>query len=108
MSRMREKSEKAPSDLGRRVASLRRAAGIGARTLSLRIGATHSVIAQLESGDIQDLRSSLALPLARSLGVTVEFLLTGEGKAPTPEQVRAAFDSAPSEAGPQPPATRAA
>lgn len=85
--------EKTPSPLGLRVARLRKAAGIGARPLSLAIGATHSVIAQLENGRIVDLRAGLLLPLARVLGTTMEFLLTGEGQEPSPEETRAAFKS---------------
>jgi len=82
---------KDPSDLGRRVAKLREAAGLSARELSLAIGASHGVIAQLEIGTIADLRSGLVLPLAKALGTTVEHLLTGEGPEPTPEEVQAAF-----------------
>lgn len=82
---------KDPSDLGRQVAKLREAAGLSARELSLAIGASHGVIAQLEVGTIADLRSSLILPLARALGTTVEHLLTGEGQGPTPDETRAAF-----------------
>jgi len=84
---------KSPSLLGQRVARLRKAAGIGARPLSIGIGATHSVIAQLESGRISDMRASLMLSLARALGTSMEFLLTGEGQEPTPEETRAAFES---------------
>jgi len=83
--------EKPPSPLGLRVARLRKAAGIGARPLSLAIGATHSVIAQLENGRIVDLRAGLLLSLARALGASMEFLLTGEGHEPSPEETRAAF-----------------
>lgn len=83
--------EKPPSPLGLRVARLRKAAGIGARPLSLAIGATHSVIDQLEKGRIADLRAGLLLPLARALGTSMEFLLIGEGQEPSPEDIQAAF-----------------
>ena len=70
---------KQSSDLGKRVARLREPAGISARKLSLAIGASHGVIAQLESGDIVNLRGQLLLTLARALGTSPEFLLLGEG-----------------------------
>jgi transcriptional regulator with XRE-family HTH domain len=76
------------------VAKLREAAGISARKLSLAIGASHGVIAQLELGTIADLRSDLTLALARALGTTIEHLLTGNGTDPAPEETRAAFDAA--------------
>lgn len=82
---------KEPSDLGCRVARLRRAAGLSARELSLAIGASHGVIAQLESGIISDLRSSFVPKLAKALGTTSDHLLTGEGADPAPEQIREAF-----------------
>lgn len=83
--------QREPSDLGCRVAKLRRAAKLSARELSLAIGASHGVIAQLECGTITDLRSSFIPRLAKALGTTSNHLLTGEGSEPTPEQTREAF-----------------
>jgi transcriptional regulator with XRE-family HTH domain len=82
---------KESSDLGRRVARLRRAAGLSARGLSLAIGASHGVVAQLEGGTIMELRSGLIPNLARALGTSCDYLLTGEGESPSAEQTRQAF-----------------
>lgn len=85
--------QREPSDLGCRVAKLRRAAKLSARELSLAIGASHGVVAQLECGTITDLRSSFIPRLAKALGTTSDYLLTGEGSEPTPEQTREAFEA---------------
>ena len=85
---------KEPSDLGRRVARIRRAAGLSARELSLAIGASHGVIAQLEGGTITDLRSSLIPKLAKALGTSSDHLLTGEGEGPSAEETQQAFVAA--------------
>lgn len=82
-----------PSTLGQRVAALRGAANIPARALSLGIGASHSVVAQLEAGSILSLRFGLLRQLARALGTTAEYLDSGEGEPPTDEQVRAAWEA---------------
>lgn len=79
--------------LGQRVARMRKAAGIGARTLSIAVGATHSVVAQIESGRIIDPRAKLLRALACALGTTMEYLLTGEGVEPGADEVREAFDA---------------
>jgi transcriptional regulator with XRE-family HTH domain len=86
--------EKPPSGLGRRVAKIREAAGLPARQLGLVIGASHGLVAHLESGKVADLRSTLILSMARALGTSVEYLVEGTGTEPTIEETRAAFSAA--------------
>lgn len=68
------------------------------RELSALAGASHAVVYQIEAGLIQALKASLAIRLARACGATVQWLVEGEGEAPTKAQVQSAIEAARSEA----------
>lgn len=65
----------APSAMGRRVKRLREARGFSQRGLALKAKVTQGLIHQLETGAIQDVRSQVAVKLAKALGVPVTELL---------------------------------
>jgi transcriptional regulator with XRE-family HTH domain len=65
----------APSAMGRRVKRLREARGFSQRSLALKAKVTQGLIHQLETGAIQDVRSQVAVKLAKALGVPVTELL---------------------------------
>ncbi len=61
--------------MGRRVKRLREARGLSQRDLANKAKVTQGLIHQLETGVIQDVRSQVAVKLARALGVPVTELL---------------------------------
>jgi XRE family transcriptional regulator, fatty acid utilization regulator len=61
--------------LGRRLAELRRAAGMSQQALATAAGLSVSLVAQLERGARPDPKLSTLLALAGALGVTVNDLL---------------------------------
>jgi transcriptional regulator with XRE-family HTH domain len=61
--------------MGRRVKRLREARGFSQRGLALKAKVTQGLIHQLETGAIQDVRSQVAVKLAKALGVPVTELL---------------------------------
>lgn len=65
----------APSAMGRRVKRLREARGLSQRGLATKAKVTQGLIHQLETGAIQDVRSQVAVKLAKALGVPVTELL---------------------------------
>lgn len=85
---------KEPSDLAGRVGRLRAASGLSSRELSVLAGLSHSLLGQLERGDLADMKTENASRLAAVLGVSLDFLVRGEGREPTPRQVQAAVAAA--------------
>jgi transcriptional regulator with XRE-family HTH domain len=67
----------APSAMGRRVKRLREAKGLSQRGLAAKAKASQSLIHQLETGKVQDIRSQVVVKLAKALGVPVTELLGG-------------------------------
>jgi transcriptional regulator with XRE-family HTH domain len=61
--------------MGRRVKRLREAKGLSQRALAAKAKVTQGLIHQLETGAVQDVRSRVAVKLARALGVPVMALL---------------------------------
>jgi len=76
--------------LGERVRWARDLAGISARRLDklAKLSAGHA--RAIETGRKQTVEASTARKLASVLGVTLDWLLCGTGRRPTPESVRAA------------------
>jgi plasmid maintenance system antidote protein VapI len=67
-----------PTDLGRNIAGERVALGITQAKLARDAKVAQAFISQLETGARKSLDAYIALRIAKVLGVTVEFLLTGE------------------------------
>jgi transcriptional regulator with XRE-family HTH domain len=61
--------------MGRRVKRLRETKGLSQRALAAKAKVTQGLIHQLETGAIQDVRSQVAVNLAKALGVPVAELL---------------------------------
>lgn len=72
--------------------------GLGQRELDRlsTLGMGH--VSMIESGRRPNIEGATAVKLARVLGVSVDWLLTGEGDDPTADQVRAAVERARSAA----------
>jgi len=66
-------------------------AGVSSRELSGLVGLSHSALWQLESGVISDTRTSVARSIAEVLGVTLDWLLAGEGDEPEATVVQEAI-----------------
>ena len=67
--------------LGARIAALRRDAGLSQAELAARLGVSPSAMGMYEQGR-REPSAQLLVTLARELGVTTEFLLTGNPAAP--------------------------
>jgi transcriptional regulator with XRE-family HTH domain len=96
-----------PSPLAVRIAALRKAADISQNALSLAVGGSHALVSHIEEGRTREPGVGFIVKIARALGTSVEFLVDGEGEAPTPEQTSAAFEAFEPPRSPKP-ATRAA
>lgn len=70
------------------------AGGLSLRELSKLAGLFGTHAALIESGRRTNIEGKTAVALARVLGVSTDWLLTGEGDEPTAEQVRAAVERA--------------
>lgn len=88
------RTDRTPSALAKRLERLRGFAGISARKLSMLAGMSHSALGQLLRGDHDGLKAESAAALADVLGVTLEYLLRGEGREPGENAVRAAVADA--------------
>lgn len=64
--------------LGTRVQKLRTAAGLSCEQLSKLAGMSPSYIGNLERGDIQSPSARTLLKIAKALGVSMEFLVSGK------------------------------
>jgi transcriptional regulator with XRE-family HTH domain len=65
----------APSALRRRVKRLRKARGLGQRSLAAKAKVSQGLIHQLETAKVQDVRSQVAVKLAKAIGVSLTELL---------------------------------
>ena len=68
-------------DIGDRIKQRRKDLKLTQRQLGKLVGVTGSAISQMELGQTQHLLAKHALALAKTLNVSVEWLLTGEGQA---------------------------
>lgn len=94
-----------PLSLAARIRTIREASGLSARTLSVLAGLSHSMISQLENGHVRELGSVKAQRLAVLLGISLDWLIGGDGKTPDLRLVRAmaaAAATAAEAAGPKP------
>lgn len=73
---------------------LRSMTGLSARAVSEAAGVAHPVVSYLEDGTRTDPRSSTMRALAETFGVSLDWLIRGEGPEPSPETVRAAVERA--------------
>ena len=63
------------SKLGQRIETLRTRRGLTQRELARRAGIGHTIVAGLESGSRQDVRTDTAKRIARVLGTSVDHLV---------------------------------
>lgn len=71
-----------PSPFGERLRRARKVRGLGLRALAKAAGVSHATVSLLESGRQDAIEVKAAVALARALGVTVEWLVTGDGEEP--------------------------
>ena len=77
-----------------RIALARSLAGIPRSDLDALAGLGRGHVSMIETGRRPNLEAKTAVALASVLGVTTDWLLTGEGKAPTKRAVHAAVERA--------------
>lgn len=82
------------STIRARVRKLRVLSGLSARELAGIAGVAHSLVSYLEEGTRVDPRSSTVTALAATCGVSLDWLVLGEGDEPTAESVHAAVEAA--------------
>lgn len=80
-----------PTGLGERIKRLRHLGSINSTELSEAAGMSRGMVSMLETGAVSDMTTANASALARCLGVSLAFLLTGEGPEPTARQIVEAF-----------------
>jgi len=68
-------------------------AGLSARALSALAGLNHARVNQIETR-VENVGSRTLASLARVLGISLDWLITGIGDPPTKESVRAAVERA--------------
>lgn len=85
------------STLGERLREAREAAGMGQHSLARASGVSQSHISNVESGKRAELGPSVVSALAASLGVSLSWLMTGQGPK-KPEPVPEAHAASPYEA----------
>lgn len=73
--------------LGARIAALRRQAGMNQAQLAKILGISASAVGMYEQGR-REPSARMLLALARALGVSVDFLLTGEPREPELQDLR--------------------
>jgi transcriptional regulator with XRE-family HTH domain len=88
------KRPKTPSVIGARIHRLREKAGISARDLDRLAGITEGHTSLIEAVLGEQVSAQTLAPIARVLGTTLDWLVTGEGAEPSREAVRSAVDSA--------------
>lgn len=86
--------ERVATDLAERLRQLRERAGLSQRALSLLAGLSPSEVRLLESRDRLDPRARVLVSLARTLGVSADYLLDGRGEPPSPELMASAIHAA--------------
>ena len=83
-----------PAGLGERIKRLRTLASLTSREVSEAAGMSRGMVSMLETGAVVDMTTANATALARCLGVTLEYLLQGDGTEPTARQILAAYERA--------------
>jgi transcriptional regulator with XRE-family HTH domain len=73
-----------------RLALARDLAGLTSRELSTLIGASPVTVGNLEQGVSRNPNADTVIALARTLGVSLDWLLIGRGRSPSRERVQAA------------------
>lgn len=89
MSLMRKRTFSRPP-VGRRLRQARELDGLSSSDLSTLSGLSRGVAGMIERGHIQKPTGEVLGALARSLGITTDWLILGTGEAPSEEQVKAA------------------
>ena len=79
-----------PSPVAERIRQTRLLAGISARELARLAGLQPSHASLIESGTVANVRVDTLAALARALGCSLDWLVNGDGDAPTEEMVRGA------------------
>lgn len=74
--------EASPTPFAQRVKQAREARGMSMRKLADAAKVSHTAVSLLEAGRQEAVELTAAVALARALGVTVEWLVTGDGDAP--------------------------
>lgn len=69
--------------LGERIRAARDAKDFSQRDLAERAGLTHGWVFQVEAGTIKNPRYKTVAACAKALGVSLQWLMTGEGTQPT-------------------------
>lgn len=77
-----------------RLKQVREMGGMSARGLSIRAGLHPHHVGVIELRKTGEISATVAVSLARALGVSVEWLVNGEGDAPDKDTVLAAFEAA--------------
>lgn len=72
--------EASPTPFGLRMKQAREAKGLSMRGLAEAARTTHAMVSLVESGRQSTVDAETAVRIARVLGVTVEWLVTGEGR----------------------------
>lgn len=78
---------KAPGTLGDRIRASRKAAKLTQEQLGAIAGVSGAAVAQWESGDSKTLKPENLFKIARRLGKSAEWLVTGEGTELPPELI---------------------
>jgi transcriptional regulator with XRE-family HTH domain len=81
-----------PSDFGRRLREVRDGAGISMRGLSLAADVSRDMVRQIEEGLIQQPSLKVAKSLAEAMGISLDWLASGIGDAPSAEALALAAD----------------
>jgi transcriptional regulator with XRE-family HTH domain len=82
-------------NLGDRLREARSLAGISGRRLDALAELRAGHVASIEAGRRPNIEAKTAMSLARVLGVTLDWLLTGVGDEPTELSVRRAVEASP-------------
>jgi len=90
------------SNLAERLRHLRENAGLSAKALDVLADLTPGHTTLIETGRRADPSASTVEALASVLGVTLDWLVTGEGREPSERSVRAAVDAARRAKSPKP------
>lgn len=76
--------------IGERIAFARKLSGLSAAELGRRAKLSNAIVSMLEGGQREDPHVSTVTQIAAVLGVRVEWLISGDGPAPTEKAVKAA------------------
>lgn len=93
MSRTR-RTVGAGAAIGRRLSRIAKTAGIAHRDLANLSGVSNGAPGSLFRGEVLHPQITTVAPIARTLGVSLDWLVFNEGDPPTKEQVTAAIERA--------------